>query len=754
MTVENQTRESSYSKIRLALSAILVGFVCLLLAEGVTRIQSEPRSPNARYVEISRGFPDLDALIEAAQSETGPTYYEEFLYAPSPFSSPHINFTDYYGARLTPDSVPLWQAEHIVWAFGSSTMQNTETTDSLTIANTWARVLNASLGLTHVKNFGSGAQFSSYELIKFQKLLREVPRHELPTIAIFYDGYTDAVNGYQYGPGHLQTDLSLKLEALIEGDNFATGVYALSRALSRYSSLWEQKVDWRVQKRLFPLPQPRADAADLTEAVRIYTSNVRMIQATCQVFDIDCFFVLQPMLVTKDPLSQIEQEILDRIEAHPRMGSEGIHFVREFYARVIDELAGDQHFIDASHILDGRSQPDFYDIGHVGAQSPPIIGEKTAELILTRLGATATSPTDTVYSVTEPNWFFSPGNWHKSGSAYARTNNPGAYSRLEFIGTGLKLGVDLTLFEATSPGASEYPYLKWRVDDGPWMEQMVTGDMIEIVLARGLAVADHTLEVYFESIQRNRDRWNNPSASINFTSATILSGGLLTPTLRSQRWIAFGDSMTEGVVCHGATYGNVHQCASRTWGLLVGELLDAEVGVVGFTSQGYGTPGPVVSQVPEFHGTSARTWDELYRGESRNFTGIDAILVSLGTNDVALSDTDLEILIRDFLADFRVASATTTIYLIVPFGGVRRDQITNAFNAYQTAIPDDNCYLIDITEMDAVLTEALDGYASYAAYSYDGLHPNQAGHELIAALVSAEIDELRNTKNEHLFSEP
>ena len=363
----------------------LIGLVFLLLAEAVARITSGPRWLNPYYVEISSDFAGLDALIEDTQNTPETKYYDEFLYAAGPFSSTHVNFTGYYSARLTPDSVPLAQAEQIIWTFGGSTMENTETTDSLTIANTWARIFNDALGPTHVKNFGTGGFFSSYELIKFQKLLREVPESELPTIAIFYDGYNDAQYGFQYGPGSLQKDLSLKVQALVEHDNFTTGVYALSRALTKYSRLWERTAARLIEYWLFPLPEPNIDSTKLNETVRIYTSNVSMIQATCEAFAIQCFFVLQPLIMTKEPLSQVEQTVFDNLEAHPRFGSEGILFMCEFYDRVSRELVDNEHFVDASDILDGREQADFYDPGHVAAQSPPIIGEKTAHLMLSRL---------------------------------------------------------------------------------------------------------------------------------------------------------------------------------------------------------------------------------------------------------------------------------------------------------------------------------------------------------------------------------
>ena len=363
------------------------GVLVLMLLEGAARFVARgPRWLNPYYVKISRGLPNLDQLISDNQNtHHALKYYDEFLYAAAPVSLTHINFTDYYSARWTPDSVPLSQAKYIVWTFGGSTMENTETTDELTIANTLARVFNRALGPTHVKNFGTGGFHSSYELIKFQKLLRQVRDSEIPTIAIFYDGYNDAQNGFQYGPGELQKDLSLKLQALVEKRNLITLTYALSSWISNFSALWDRTGARLVESLLFPLPKPRPDAANLLGAVRVYASNVRMIQASCAVFQVRCFFLLQPLLMTKEPLTELEQEVLRNIDSHPRVGPEGIRFVRDFYDGVRSKMAGEAHFVDASRILNGRPEPNFYDFGHTSAQTSPIIGEKIAHMVLARV---------------------------------------------------------------------------------------------------------------------------------------------------------------------------------------------------------------------------------------------------------------------------------------------------------------------------------------------------------------------------------
>jgi hypothetical protein len=362
----------------------------LILLEAWLRITApEVRWFNPRYMEISREFPDLDALV-ATQWYYQTRYQPEFLYASGPVTRDLVTFTDYFGARLTPSSVPLNQAEHIVWTFGGSTMENTETSDTLTIANTWAAELNRVLGPTHVKNFGTGGFFSSYQLIKFQRLLREVPQDELPGIAIFYDGYNDAVNGLQYGAGRLQLDLERKLEAVVEQRNLALLLLATSNALETVSMLWARTAAPVIQHVFFSLGDPDWGPDNLEATVRVYTSNVRMIEATCRTFGIECFFILQPMLPTKAGLTPVEQEALDWLEDHPRFGSDGTRFVRAFYRASADALADVAGFIDASWILNDRSDvADFYDVGHVGALSPPVIGERTAALILQRLGAAA-----------------------------------------------------------------------------------------------------------------------------------------------------------------------------------------------------------------------------------------------------------------------------------------------------------------------------------------------------------------------------
>jgi hypothetical protein len=112
--------------------------------------------------------------------------------------------------------------------------------------------------------------------------------------------------------------------------------------------------------------------------------------------------------------------------------------------------------------------------------------------------------------------------------------------------------------------------------------------------------------------------------------------------------------MTEGVCCDGADYDNVYQSAARTWSIQVGERLDAEVGIVGFTSQGlwHAWAGPQPSsRIPHTH-LSRPGSSSIVGSQERNYTGIDAILVSHGTNDEAFPMPIWKATCRAFCAIF------------------------------------------------------------------------------------------------------
>ena len=329
---------------------------------------------NPRYLEMSHSYPLLKQLIrDWSALQFG--YHDYYVFSPLPKASETVNFTSYYGARATPDSVEQVAAKEIVWAFGGSTMQNLESDDRLTLANQIAAELNQRQTPTRVYNFGSGGFQSSLEIAKFQDLLRRVPQTEWPTTAIFYDGFNEANFGYYFGPAAMQQDISLKMRDLVERDYKRLMIYAGSETLSQYSAFWRTFIRPRVEKKLYG-SQEFPERKHVRRTVDAYATNVRMTVGLCRHLNIRCHFFLQPLVVTKSPLTPLEQATIDSLE------KDLIDFVREFYASAAETLKGENGFHDVSHILDREEGPHFFDLGHTSPFSGVPIGRALARYIL------------------------------------------------------------------------------------------------------------------------------------------------------------------------------------------------------------------------------------------------------------------------------------------------------------------------------------------------------------------------------------
>jgi len=358
-------------------AAVLIGAGACAALEIAARYSSSASPTALRYRKISQGFRDLAELERDLR--IGKTAYADYqLYTNAPRSTPTFTITPYYSSRRTPASFPREDADTIVWTFGGSTMQNAETSDDLSIANAIATTLAAAGLRPRVENFGIGSFQSSLEFIQFSRLLARVSERERPQIAAFYDGFNDPTHGYLYGAGAIQSDLSQKVGLLVEHNYGRLTLYALSAWLAEHSVAWTSLVHNRLQARLFNWHVADASEANLAQTIAIYLNNVRMIQGVCRAYRISCFFVLQPLVVTKHPLAGEEGEALRELPP-PQ-----VRFVRAFYQRVAAALGQEPDFIDASHILDGRAQSDFYDLGHTGALTSPIIGRALGEALLTR----------------------------------------------------------------------------------------------------------------------------------------------------------------------------------------------------------------------------------------------------------------------------------------------------------------------------------------------------------------------------------
>jgi len=320
------------------------------------------------------------AFIHGDKVKDAHKYYDHYLFSEAPKATELVNYTDYYSARNVPNSESREHANRIIWLFGGSTMQGTGTTDSLSIANQIAIYLHNANKPSAVINFGTVTFQSTLELIKMQDLLKKVAKDEYPDYVVFYNGYNDAANAYAWGAGSVHGDVSKHFAAIVERDFYKQFMNSVNGSISKISVFWKYYLSSFITKNLYIRVKVDDSEANLLKAVSVYKINVRTVKAICSEFQIVPIFILQPMLYTKNKLTEMEQEIHD--EYNEMEYTKGlIKFMSEFHKKVGTTLQESEGFYDLSDILNKSSINNFYDIGHTGPTTGPVIGEAIGKIL-------------------------------------------------------------------------------------------------------------------------------------------------------------------------------------------------------------------------------------------------------------------------------------------------------------------------------------------------------------------------------------
>ncbi|MHB8283950.1 MAG: hypothetical protein ACYDD1_04670 [Caulobacteraceae bacterium] len=232
--------------------------------------------------------------------------------------------------------------------------------------------------------------------------------------------------------------------------------------------------------------------------------------------------------------------------------------------------------------------------------------------------------------------FYSPSNWNVAASA-ATTVNPGAYFKTRFTGASCTLNFNVASM------TTSISQIWYRIDGfGPWTQVNVAATVSCTMPSLTAAWAEHFLEVVIKSTTefqfptgQSGQRWNpasSPCSAVIFTGLTLAANATSTaPTAFPVTGLIFGDSITEGyktVQQPSASVADVDASDAKLgWAYSLGAALGAELGVVGFGGQGYGSAG--VGGVPVF----GSTLGSLYSGVARSFTGLNFVYVQQGEND-------------------------------------------------------------------------------------------------------------------------
>lgn len=361
--------------------------VALLLIEGLARglsyYQRSYRRPDlmarliARHPESAR----ISAALDAYRVKCGgaPFLYEDYyIFRRVPCETPDVAFTSYFSSRRSPDAAPIAAGTPLVWLFGGSTMLDFSGPDDLTIANALALSMRRAGLPVSIANLGEGAFQSTLELIKFQALLRATDRP--PDHAVFYDGYNDAYFGFSYGAGRPQGNLSKHFGAVVSGQHAALSAYILSETLAGYSTAWREFVKPRLGNIVYGDAVFDGSDRNLAATLSAYAANMRQTRATCREYHIDCLFVLQPVLASKQGRTAFEQEAAGRLDAR------AVDFMGRFMTAARQWPAAPD-FVDLSGVLDHDGLDDFVDYGHVGPATSVRIGETLAGILGPRVAA-------------------------------------------------------------------------------------------------------------------------------------------------------------------------------------------------------------------------------------------------------------------------------------------------------------------------------------------------------------------------------
>lgn len=368
-------------------------------------------------------------------------------------------------------------------------------------------------------------------------------------------------------------------------------------------------------------------------------------------------------------------------------------------------------------------------------------GTAAGTLTLTDTAVTGSTASFTVAAppitvpVTSSSIVWSPGNWYSDGagamgsnnvkgsSTFAQTNNVGAYFRHRFTMTSIgdvKLNLDTSMLSAVTT-SGDRPILSVSLDGKAISTVQLTtvASSTQVTLASSVAVGEHTINVWWSSTNfgASYDRWNTPGVSVKITGIELPADATTaaTPATRTYKMLVFGDSITEGASIVNGGSGISTGDATLVYGAIVGRALDAEVGIVGFSGQGWSGVGS--GNVPVFSTAYASYWS----GASRDWSDIDYIIINHGQNGSFTSNT-----VGTTVSAIASACPAAAIYVIPTLSRTAASTILAA------TLPASAQFL------DLGVIPELKG-DGFGLWDSSAPHPNQRGHAAVAALIATGI---------------
>jgi len=281
--------------------------------------------------------------------------WEPYVYwKPDSFQGKYININE-DGLRSTwnPKKTGEQQSPIRIFMFGGSTMWGAGARDHHTIASVLSRLLADSGVDVQISNFAQLGYVNSQEVMS---LLCELKNDNLPTVAIYYDGFNDVFSAFTNGVA----GIPLKETNRRSEFNITKSGGRLLKAYIhnfRIFKLFYEKIGWKK----YTSTGEGTDGNQLSDdVVRIVRSNIQLVETLGTTYGFSTLFYWQPTIFHKKELTEYEQN-------QARIIGPARSFFQSTYSRIksCDVLSQKKNFHYMADLFSDASKPYYIDFGHI-----------------------------------------------------------------------------------------------------------------------------------------------------------------------------------------------------------------------------------------------------------------------------------------------------------------------------------------------------------------------------------------------------
>lgn len=240
-----------------------------------------------------------------------------------------------------------------IFVFGGSTVWGTGARDHGTIPSKLSEQMCLKDYNIKVTNFGEEGYTNTQGMIKLQLELRN---NNIPDIVIFYDGVNDVFSSYQHGVAGLSQNIKNR-----EKEFNSIFEYRITSVLPNFN-----KIIRKISGYSNYVVKFSSDELNI-ETSEIYLNNIRIINSLGKEFKFKSFFYWQPILSTKDNLSDFEKNIDYNKE------------LIDIYNNVSSIINDSKKVTNLIDIFDDKEETIFIDFAHIHEDGNNIVANRISK---------------------------------------------------------------------------------------------------------------------------------------------------------------------------------------------------------------------------------------------------------------------------------------------------------------------------------------------------------------------------------------